>query len=79
MSFCSVVEIIWLLVTVGDWSSGMIPASGAGGRELDSLITPSFSHSQRQLVRYGYDVHTIVVLVLVPKDFMRCSRRSVRV
>jgi hypothetical protein len=24
----------------GDWSSGMIPASGAGGREFDSRITP---------------------------------------
>ena len=27
---------------VGDWSSGMIPASGAGGREFDSRITPTF-------------------------------------
>jgi hypothetical protein len=26
----------------GDWSSGMIPASGAGGRGFDSRITPSF-------------------------------------
>ena len=26
----------------GDWSSGMIPALGAGGREFDSRITPSF-------------------------------------
>ena len=25
---------------MGDWSSGMIPASGAGGREFDSRITP---------------------------------------
>ena len=25
---------------VGDWSSGMIPALGAGGREFDSRITP---------------------------------------
>ncbi len=25
---------------VGDWSSGMIPASGAGGRGFDSRITP---------------------------------------
>jgi hypothetical protein len=24
----------------GDWSSGMIPALGAGGREFDSRITP---------------------------------------
>ena len=24
----------------GDWSSGMIPASGAGGRGFDSPITP---------------------------------------
>jgi len=28
---------------VGDWSSGMIPASGAGGRGFDSRITPFFS------------------------------------
>ena len=28
----------------GDWSSGVIPASGAGGRELDSLITPPYWH-----------------------------------
>ena len=27
---------------MGDWSSGMIPASGAGGREFDSRITPFF-------------------------------------
>ena len=26
----------------GDWSSGMIPALGAGGREFDSRITPLF-------------------------------------
>jgi hypothetical protein len=26
----------------GDWSSGMIPALGAGGREFDSRITPPF-------------------------------------
>ena len=25
---------------MGDWSSGMIPALGAGGREFDSRITP---------------------------------------
>ncbi len=28
--------------SLGDWSSGMIPASGAGGREFDSRITPIF-------------------------------------
>jgi hypothetical protein len=27
---------------VGNWSSGMIPASGAGGREFDSRIAPVF-------------------------------------
>ena len=27
---------------MGDWSSGMIPASGAGGRGFDSPITPFF-------------------------------------
>jgi hypothetical protein len=27
----------------GDWSSGMIPASGAGGREFDSRITPFYT------------------------------------
>ena len=26
----------------GQWSRGMIPASGAGGREFDSLLTPRF-------------------------------------
>ena len=26
----------------GQWSRGMIPASGAGGREFDSLLTPYF-------------------------------------
>jgi hypothetical protein len=30
------------LCVKGDWSSGMIPASGAGGREFDSRITPFF-------------------------------------
>jgi hypothetical protein len=30
------------MVCEGDWSSGMIPASGAGGREFDSRITPFF-------------------------------------
>ena len=29
---------------MGDWSSGMIPALGAGGREFDSRITPLFVH-----------------------------------
>jgi hypothetical protein len=29
-------------VRKGDWSSGMIPALGAGGREFDSRITPLF-------------------------------------
>jgi hypothetical protein len=29
----------------GDWSSGMIPALGAGGREFDSRITPFCLHS----------------------------------
>ena len=29
---------------MGDWSSGMIPALGAGGREFDSRITPVFWH-----------------------------------
>ena len=28
------------MVRKGDWSSGMIPALGAGGREFDSRITP---------------------------------------
>ena len=27
---------------MGNWSSGMIPASGAGGHEFDSRITPLF-------------------------------------
>jgi hypothetical protein len=29
-------------LAMGDWSSGMIPALGAGGREFDSRITPFF-------------------------------------
>ena len=29
-------------MTKGDWSSGMIPASGAGGPEFDSPVSPSF-------------------------------------
>ena len=29
----------------GDWSSGMIPALGAGGHEFDSRITPFCLHS----------------------------------
>ena len=37
---------------MGDWSSGMIPALGAGGREFDSRITPSFclfdTHTSRE-------------------------------
>jgi hypothetical protein len=33
--FCPLEE-----TNVGDWSSGMIPALGAGGREFDSRITP---------------------------------------
>ena len=33
---------------VGDWSSGMIPALGAGGREFDSLITPTFLLRKRE-------------------------------
>ena len=30
------------VIIEGDWSSGMIPALGAGGREFDSRITPRF-------------------------------------
>jgi hypothetical protein len=33
--------LCWVqLCVAGDWSSGMIPALGAGGREFDSRITP---------------------------------------
>jgi hypothetical protein len=32
---------------MGDWSSGMIPALGAGGREFDSRITPFCSPCNR--------------------------------
>src|SRR6185312_10788473 len=31
-----------LFSNAGDWSSGMIPALGAGGREFDSRITPFY-------------------------------------
>jgi hypothetical protein len=34
----------------GDWSSGMIPALGAGGREFDSRITPLFVVPQNDIV-----------------------------
>jgi hypothetical protein len=34
----------------GDWSSGMIPALGAGGREFDSRITPLFVVAQNDIV-----------------------------
>ena len=34
----------------GDWSSGMIPALGAGGREFDSRITPFSIHEQTKKV-----------------------------
>ena len=37
---------------LGDWSSGMIPASGAGGREFDSRITP-----ESNLLFLNYDDH----------------------
>ena len=30
--------------TLGTWSSGMIPALGAGGPEFNSRSTPLFSH-----------------------------------
>ena len=40
-----------LCTKLGDWSSGMIPASGAGGREFDSRITPFVSN--KKIVRTG--------------------------
>ena len=33
--------IITLYKVQGQWSSGMIPALGAGGRGFDSLLTPA--------------------------------------
>ena len=33
-------SFLFLMEDPGDWSSGMIPALGAGGREFDSRITP---------------------------------------
>jgi hypothetical protein len=38
-------------VVEGDWSSGMIPASGAGGREFDSRITPRFLQKSESVFR----------------------------
>ena len=35
---------------MGDWSSGMIPALGAGGREFDSRITPFCSPCTRSIL-----------------------------
>jgi hypothetical protein len=34
--------MVLLIVCSGKWSSGMIPALGAGGRGFDSLFTPFF-------------------------------------
>ena len=42
---------MWLYTKLGDWSSGMIPASGAGGHEFDSRITPFVSN--KKIVRTG--------------------------
>ena len=65
--FCSCVCGVWFcllslasfhcgpFVSEGDWSSGMIPASGAGGREFDSRITP-FLVRGRQRVRVVKEV-----------------------
>jgi hypothetical protein len=38
-------------VVEGDWSSGMIPASGAGGREFDSRITPKILQKSESVFR----------------------------
>ena len=46
----------------GDWSSGMIPALGAGGREFDSRITPLFVVPQNDIV--------------IAKDFWRSSEHN---
>jgi hypothetical protein len=42
----------------GDWSSGMIPASGAGGREFDSRITPRFFFDAVRRVRKRIQHHS---------------------
>ena len=47
-----------LFFHAGDWSSGMIPALGAGGREFDSRITPFFFLARIRIERSwssGYD------------------------
>ena len=46
-----------ILAPKGDWSSGMIPALGAGGREFDSRITPFCSvslHCQDLMLKFFF-------------------------
>ena len=38
---------------MGNWSSGMIPASGAGGPEFDSRITPLLDFAYHELVAHA--------------------------
>jgi hypothetical protein len=60
---------------LGDWSSGMIPASGAGGREFDSRITPLFA-------RTGVGGHAwcldCMVFLLLYKEHLIISRKTNR-
>ena len=53
--------------SLGDWSSGMIPALGAGGREFDSRITPPFANGSCMYV-------SINICACVGVDFCLCDR-----
>ena len=59
----------------GDWSSGMIPALGAGGHGFDSRITPTFFAMENQHERLCAKKNTRLVLRrgLVDSGILWCS------
>ena len=48
------------IATVGQWSSGMILASGARGREFDSPLAPFFALSRAGVRVIGSDGPVVV-------------------
>ena len=62
-------------VSLGDWSSGMIPALGAGGHGFDSRITPTFFAMENQHERLCAKKNTRLVLRrgLVDSGILWCS------